>query len=284
MAYNGYSDYFEKELIITVAVTGGLHGKDTNKNIPEQPAEIARDVAACEEAGASIVHVHARDQKGRPAKDPKKFEEIHELIKEHCDDIIVQYTTGGRSFDREERIAPVLESDPQPEMASIDMGPKNSGQTEWSTHPRDEHEEYAQIMLERGIKPELELFNRGMLTEVQHLIEQDLLDEPVYCNLIFGMQTGTLPHPRNLINFVDNLPDGTEWNCMAIGKQQLPLTTFGIIYGGHVRVGMEDNVYYRKGEKVQSNAQLVERTARLAKELNRPIASPAGAREILNIE
>ncbi|WP_267643375.1 3-keto-5-aminohexanoate cleavage protein [Haloarchaeobius amylolyticus] len=284
MPYSGYSDYFEKKLIISVATTGGHQGKEANPNLPEQPEEIAQDLAACEEAGASIVHLHARDEEGENTKDVARFQEMRDYIDEYCDDILVNFTTGGGGiYPREERIAPVLETDPRPELATIDLGPINFGQTRTAENTREQNEEYAERMRDAGVKPELELFNPGQIPEAQHLIEEDLLDAPYWATVIFGMQNGMPPGPRNLINFVDNLPEPVEWQALAVGKHQLPMTTAAITMGGHVRVGMEDNVYYRKGELAESNAQLVRRTARIADELERPIASPAEAREMLDL-
>jgi 3-keto-5-aminohexanoate cleavage enzyme len=168
-------------------------------------------------------------------------------------------------------------------VATIDVGPMNFGQTRTAINPREMSEEYAERMREAGVKPEIEVFNQGHVPEFEHLIEEGLLDPPYWATVILGMQTGTPPHPRNLVNFVDNLPPDTEWQALAVGRYQLPLTTMAMIMGGHVRVGMEDNVYYRKGELAESNAQLVRRTARIADELDRPIASPAETREILGL-
>jgi 3-keto-5-aminohexanoate cleavage enzyme len=284
MPYRGFEDYFEKKVILSVATTGGLHGKEANPNLPTQPEEVARDVAACEEAGASIVHLHARDEDGEDTKDLARFQALRDAIDEHCDDIIVNFTTGGGGiYPREERIAPVLETDPRPEVATIDVGPMNFGQTRTAINPREMSEEYARRMREAGVKPEIEVFNQGHVPEFEHLIEEGLLDTPYWATVILGMQTGTPPHPRNLVNFVDNLPPDTEWQALAVGRYQLPLTTMAMIMGGHVRVGMEDNVYYRKGELAESNAQLVRRSARIADELDRPIASAEDARTMLGL-
>jgi len=282
MAYEGYADYFEKPVIISVAPTGGMHGKEANPNLPEQPEEIVEDVRRCREAGASIVHVHARDEDGESTKDPAKFQEIRDLIHEEIDDIIINFTTGGGD-DREGRIAPVLEVDPTPDLATIDLGPLNVRGDTISPNTRVQNVGYAERMREANVKPELEVFGPGHMTEAHHLVDEGLLDPPYWTTLILGMQTGTIPNPRNLQNLVDNLPEGSEWQCMAIGRHQLPLTTMAMTLGGHVRVGMEDNVYFRKGELAESNHQLVERTAAIAERLERPIATPDEARDILNL-
>ncbi|MGM0590113.1 MAG: 3-keto-5-aminohexanoate cleavage protein [Halobacteriota archaeon] len=282
MVYNGFQDYFDKPVILSVATTGGLHGKDANENLPEQPEEVAADVAKCEEAGASIVHLHARDVDGNDTKSVERFQMVCDAIHDATDDMIINFTTGGPQ-PREDRIAPILECDPGPEVATIDVGPLNFGKETVRKYCRGQNEEFATQMRDAGVKPELEVFNPGHFTEVNHLVEEGYLDTPYWLTLILGMQTGTIPTPRNLLNLVDNIPDEAEWQCLAVGRYQLPLTTMAMTLGGHIRVGMEDNIYYRKGEKAQSNAQLVERAARIANEIERPIASSDEAREILGL-
>lgn len=284
MAYESYSrDHFEKKVMIEVAVTGGGH-ETKGTNVPGQPDEIVEDIVACEKAGASMVHLHARDADGKPTRDIDRFQKIISGIEEHCDEILTNVTTGGaHMFSREERIQVPLELDPKPDLAIVDMGPLNAGANETNPHPRDETEEFTKRLTDAGIKPQLGVFHHGLFTEVENLIEKDILDNPVYCNLILGVQTSTPPSPRNLLNLVENLPKNTEWTCMAIGEHQLPLTTFAMIQGGHVRVGLEDNLYYRDEEPAISNAQLVERSVRIANELNRPVATPDDVKSILNL-
>jgi 3-keto-5-aminohexanoate cleavage enzyme len=163
------------------------------------------------------------------------------------------------------------------------MGPLNFGEDTTALNPRSQNRAFAREMLDHGVKPELELFNNGHVTEMQDLIDQDLLAEPYWATVVLGMQTGTPPTPSNLLGMVRNLPSNTEWQCLALSKHQLPLTTMAITLGGHVRVGMEDNIYYRRGELAESNAQLVRRTARIAEELERPIATPTETRRILEL-
>lgn len=287
MAYSGYNDYFDKKVIITVATTGGLHGKEANPNLPEQPDEVIEDIINCREAGASMVHLHARDEDGERTKDVSRFQELQDRIQEQCPDIIVNFTTGGRQASRDEiserRIRPILETDPRPEMATIDLGPLNFGAKRTSVNFREQNREYARRMRDVGVKPELEVFNPGHLDGFYDLFENGHLQKPYWCSLILGMQSGTLPTPRNLINLVDNIPEETNWQCIAIGRHQLPLTTVAIAMGGHIRVGLEDNVFYRKGERAESNAQLVSRAARIAGEMERPIATPNEARKIIGL-
>ena len=282
MTYSGYEDYFDTEVIVTVATTGGLHGKEANPNLPEQPEEVVADLKECREAGASVVHLHARDEEGEDTKDVSRFQELRDRIAEELPEMIVCFTSGGRQ-SREERIRPVIETDPTPDLGTIDLGPMNFGESRTSVNPREQNVEFARLMAENDVKPELEVFHHGQFSEMEHLIDQGLLETPYWCTLILGMQTGTPARPHNLVNYVDNLPDGSEWQCLAIGRHQLPLTTMAMTMGAHVRVGLEDNVYYRRGELAESNAQLVRRTVRIAEELERPIASPDRAREIIGL-
>jgi 3-keto-5-aminohexanoate cleavage enzyme len=277
MSYDHYLD--QRKLILTVATTGGVHGKDANPNLPEQPEEIARQVRECEKLGAAIVHVHGRDEHGE--NDPERLQAVDDAIRDRCDDIIVQNTTGGQS-PYENRVAGIR-TDPPPEMASLDMGPFNRGQHIITEHTRNNIESLAQEMNEKGIKPELEVFNNGHLNETYRLIEKDILDPPYYINVILGPGTFTMPKPKNLLNMVENLPEESQFNVLATGPHQLPLTTMGALLGGHVRVGMEDNLYFERGEPAQSNAQLVERSVEIIDRLDRDLATPDEAREMLGI-
>jgi 3-keto-5-aminohexanoate cleavage enzyme len=277
MSYEDYLD--DRKVILTVAPTGGVHGKDKNPNLPEQPEEIAEQVAACEELGASICHLHAGDEHGE--NDASRLQEVNDAVRERCDDIVIQNTTGGQStYDARVQ---GIRTDPVPEMASLDMGPFNRGQHIITEHTRNNIDTLAAEMREKGIKPELECFNNGHINEAYRLIERGALEEPYYLNLVFGHGTFTPPTPENVLNLVSNLPENAEFNLLAVGPHQLPLTTLSMILGGHVRIGMEDNLYYRRGEPAQSNAQLVERTARIADLLEVDLATPDETRERLGI-
>ncbi|WP_424020070.1 3-keto-5-aminohexanoate cleavage protein (plasmid) [Halorientalis pallida] len=278
MSYDHYLD--QRKLILTVATTGGVHGKDANPNLPEQPTEIARQVRECEKLGAAIVHVHGRDEHGE--NDPERLQAVNDAIRDRCDDIIIQNTTGGQS-PYENRVAGIR-TDPPPEMASLDMGPFNRGQHIITEHTRNNIESLAREMQDKGIKPELEVFNNGHLNETYRLIEKDILDPPYYINVILGPGTFTVPRPKNLLNMVENLPAESQFNVLATGPHQLPLTTMGALLGGHVRVGMEDNLYFERGEPAQSNAQLVERSVEIIDHLDRDLATPDEAREMLGME
>ena len=278
-----YDDYLAGEkLIVTAALTGGVHGKEANPNLPETPEEVGRAAAACEEAGASVVHLHARRKNGERAFSRERFQELNDAVRDHTDDVIIQNSTGGTGAPLDRRIE-ALRTDPPPEMASLDMGPLNRHQHLTSENTRNTIETLAAEMRERGIKPELEVFNNGHLNEVHQLVEHAELAKPLYATLIFGPGTLTMPTPRNFLALIDDLPEGTLFNTLGFGQHQLPFAAMGILFGGHVRVGLEDNVYYRRGELAESNAQLVRRVANLAETLEREVATPSEAREILGL-
>ena len=279
----------ERKVIITAALTGGLHDKSVNPALPEQPGEIAEAAAGARAAGAAIVHLHARDPDGRPTGDAAIYREIHRLIRSRCDVIIQDTTGGGPNLSVAERIGAVIEAGP--EMASLNMGTlvrTRSPGPERNTifrNTTDDIEAFARALLEQGIKPEMEVYSHSMLREVENLISEGLVEPPYWINLVLGMaHQGAEPATaKNLISLVDFLPPGTLFNVTAVGRAQLPMTTLSVLLGGNARVGMEDNTYYRRGEPARSNAQLVERSVRIIRELGLEPASPDEAREMLGL-
>jgi 3-keto-5-aminohexanoate cleavage enzyme len=269
-------------VVVTAALTGGVHGKEANPNLPETPEEIGRAAAAAAAAGAAVVHVHARKPNGERSFATERFQAIDDEIRARADDVVIQHSTGGTGAPDDVRHQP-LRTDPPPEMASLDMGPLNRYRHLTSENTRALVDSLYDEMRERGVKPELEVFNDGHLNEAHQFLDRRDVDAPVYATLIFGPGTLTRPRPRNLLNLVSNLPAGAQFNTLGFGRHQLPLATLGLLLGGHVRVGLEDNVYYERGELATSNAQLVERIVRVADELGRPVATPAQAREILGL-
>ncbi|MFC7068360.1 3-keto-5-aminohexanoate cleavage protein [Halobaculum lipolyticum] len=276
-----YQEYLDgKPVVVTAALTGGIQGKEAHPDLPETPEEIAEAAAAVEAAGAAVVHLHARRDNGERAFSTERFQAVTDAVRDATDDVIVQHSTGGTAAPDALRAEP-LRTDPAPEMASLDMGPMNRGRRLTSENTRDTVDGLHAEMRERGIKPELEVFNNGHLNESFRILDE--LADPPYLNLIFGPGTLAPPSPANLQRMVDQLPEGTEFNVIGFGPHQLPLTTQSLLLGGHVRVGLEDNSYLRKGE-LATNEALVERTVRIAEELGRPVASPAAAREMLGVE
>lgn len=277
------------KLIITAALTGSFHGKEANPALPEQPEEIIQSAYECYNAGAAIVHIHAREKDGSTTStDPEVYKKIKHGIRAKCN-IITQFTTGSAPhLDFEDKIKSLYAD---PEMASLNMG---SGINLWkgseimfSSTP-SQIQRAAKIMKDRGIKPEMEVYGLQMMGDVTRLIDLDLLERPYYINFVLGMHDlflGGLPYtPKILMFLVEHLPPYSIFNVTGIAQNQLPATTMSMLLGGNVRVGFEDNIYYSKGVLAKSNAQLVERTVRIAKELGREIASSDEARQILNLK
>lgn len=273
------------KLIVTAALTGGFQGKEANPNLPEQPDEIVQAAYECWQSGAAIVHLHARDKQGKPTDDVAIYTKIISRIKAKCDVVVQISTGGGPGLTPEQRIKVI---DSNPEMASLNMG--TMVRTRWGDgdvflNTRSQIEDYAKAMLDKNIKPEMEVNSHSMLVDVENLISRGLIKKPYYVNLVLGMtHQGALPaQPKHLLSLIDYLPPDSIFNVSGVGAGQLPLTTLAMILGGHARVGLEDNVLYTKGVLADSNAQLVERTVRMARELGHEIASPSEAREILQL-
>ncbi len=276
----------KNKVIITVAQTGAITNKSMNPNVPEQPDEIARSAYACFNEGAAICHIHARDRSGINTADLHIFRDIHLRIRETCNIIIQDSTGGGPNLTQKERIV-CLKA--QPEMASLNMGSlmRISGEYKgkaWSNMP-DEIEYYLDRMNKIGVKPEMEVYNHAMIHEVKRLIDKGLVSKPYYVNMVLGMRyQGAEPAtPETMFSLYNCLPDDTLFNCTAVGSAQVPMTTMGMVLGGAVRVGLEDNIYYKKGELAESNAQLVARTVRIAREMGKEPATPDEARILLGL-
>jgi 3-keto-5-aminohexanoate cleavage enzyme len=280
-----------EKLIITVATTGAFQGKEANPNLPTTPEEIAKAAYESWNEGASIIHIHARDKQGKPTSEPEVLSEIDRRIREQNCDIIIQHSTASDYIPRLGADKRIKAIEMNPEMASLDVtmprmitfGGKES--IFITTLPEIEHG--AKVMLERGIKPELEVFNPVLMEDVYVLIEKNLLAKPYWVSFVMGMRRinrAYMPYSARLLTqLIDTLPNDSLFTVMGVGTDELPATTQSILLGGHLRVGFEDNVYYKRGELAQSNAQLVARAARIGRELGCEIASPAEAREILNI-
>jgi len=274
-----------RKVIITAALTGGFHGKEANPKLPEQPDEIAQSALECFESGASIAHIHARDKDGKPTPDIEIYREIGEKVRSRCD-IIISFTTGGGpNLTPDERIQSAFAG---AEISSLNMG--TMVRTKWGEgslflNTRSQIEDWARILKERKIKAELEVYSHSMFVDVQNLIDKELIEPPYLINLVLGMtHQGALPtSQKNLLSLIEYLPKPCVFNVTAIGKMQLQLTTLGILLGGNPRVGFEDNIYFHKGELGTSNAQFVERSARIIRELDMDIATPSEARQMLGL-
>lgn len=267
------------KLIITAALTGAEISREQQAALPITPEEIGMAAAECAAAGASIVHVHARWPDGTPTQDKEVYRQIMDEVAQRCD-VIVQISTGGAvGMSAQERLAPVAL---RPEMATLSMGSVNFGGDVFYNHPSD-IDAFAREMHLQGVKPELEIFDSGMLATAKRWLAKGALASPAHFDLVMGVHGGMTGTPQALMYMLSELPPDATWTVAGIGAAQLPLTTMAIVLGGHVRVGFEDNIYYRKGELAVSNAQMVARVARIAGELERPVATPAQARQILQL-
>ncbi len=288
-------------LIICLASTGGIHGKEYNENLPETADEIVDSVYEAYNAGASIVHLHARDPNNLAncASTTEDWLELNQKVRERCPDIIINNTTGGGlDTTMEERLSCL---DAGPDMATLNLTPdmskfKLKERKAPLPHPRPEIDyddclpfsyklvnQFAAEMKKKNVKPELETYHPGGAWVIRDLIENGLIEKPYFVQTVMGIQTSSFPTVENVLGLLKEFPEGSLWLCSAIGYFQLPMTTLAILMGGHARVGMEDNIYYRRGEKLKSNAQAVERTVRIAHELNREIATCAQAREMIGL-
>lgn len=272
-------------LIINVALTGMVPTKEMTPHVPVTTDEILRDVERCAELGATIFHVHARDEEGVPTHRKEAFAPIVQGIRALDPRLVVCVTCSGRYVSDLEKRAEVLdlEGDARPDMASLTLGSNNFPQ-QASVNPPNVIKGLAERMAERGIRPELEVFEPGMVHFGKYLMEKDLLEEPCYANILLG-NLGTAPlAPGQLGGFLSLLPEGWTWGVAGIGRYQLPANVMAMAAGGHVRVGVEDNIWYDGDrERLATNEMLVERIVRIAGELGRPLATPDQVREKLSL-
>ena len=268
-----------EKVIITAALNGSIPTKEMNHHVPLTPEELAAAAVRCRQAGASMVHVHARDAYGKPTLDAEIFAQIHAQITAQSD-VIVQLSTGGRaSIDAAARGAPVQRI--RPEMASLTTGSMNFPDQVYA-NSFALIEQLATVMQNAGTKPEMEIFEAGMIDNALALRAQGLVAPPLHCDFVLGSRGSQPATARQLLFLRESIPRDASWSVAALGRWQLPMGILAIGMGGHVRVGLEDNLYYRYGE-LASNEQLVARMARLAVEAERGVATPDEARQILNI-
>ncbi|WP_376100532.1 3-keto-5-aminohexanoate cleavage protein [Roseomonas sp. CCTCC AB2023176] len=279
-----------KKVIVTVAPTSNFHGKDANPALPEQPEEIGICVRECADAGASLAHLHARNPDGTQSNSAAVFRAINAAVRARSD-IIVQNSSAPAMG----KLPGVAEDgwqtlDALPEMASLDMGvctislPGREHIIEWT---RGFLEKTARTMLERGIKAEMEIFNNSHMANAEWLIERRLLEAPYSYSFVMNMhrvnQSGMAWHPKTLSALVDTLPRDALFSTLGVGPSQHPATVMSLILGGGVRVGFEDNIFYRRGELARSNAHLVERIVTTIRDFGLEPATPVEAREILGL-
>lgn len=272
------------KVIITVAVTGSRPTKAMNPATPYTPAEIADAAVAAHAAGAAIAHIHVRDpQTGAPDSRLELFAEVLDRIRSRCD-MLVNLTTSGLNIVGDDVTAQRLEPvSLRPELCSLDVGSLNF-RDQLFANPPDFGEEAAQRMRAAGVKPEIEVFDTGHIDQAAAMIEQGMFDAPPYFQLCMGVNWGIAATPENLIFMRNKLPSGAQWSVLGVGRAQLAMVALGVLLGGHVRVGFEDNLYLRKGVLARSNAEFVEQAVQIVHMLQREVATPAEARRILGIE
>ena len=272
------------KLIINAAITGMIPTKAMTPHVPITPSEIADDARRCRDAGASIVHMHARDEDGKPTYRRDVYEEILQKVRAAVPDIILCVSTSGRLFKTfEERSQALDPINPAPEMASLTLGSMNFAK-EPSVNSPEMIKSLGIRMQERGIVAEWECFELGMVEYSHYLIDHGILHPPFYCNILLG-SLGTLSAtPANLKLAVGALPAGTTWAAAGIGKYQLAVNRMAISMGGHVRVGIEDNIWCDDERTRQaSNPELIERVVEIARSEGRDPASPDEARAMIGI-
>jgi len=287
----------KRKVIITVAQTGNFQGKAANPNLPEQPSEIVSSAYDCYNAGAAIVHIHVRDKEGNSSNDPEIFAEVNSGIRAKCP-VIIQNSTApatkpGSEADDGVALLDMKDKSCLPEMCSLDCSLITTVWGDLSFIYKWERAwllKQAQRMMDLGIKPEMEVFNPSSVEDVFNvLVPAGVIADPPSLTFVMGMNKvsqGAISFSQPNLDFmISLLPKDrfVNWSTMAIGSHQLQGVTYGLLKGGSVRVGMEDNIYYAYGELAQSNAQLVERMVRIIRELEMDVATPEEAREILKL-
>lgn len=271
-------------LIITCAITGAEVTKEQQPNLPLTPKEQAKAAREAIRSGASIIHLHVRDEDGKPSQSVSRFEESIQEIRVHKPEAIIQISTGGAVGETiENRAAPLCL---KPEMASLNMGSMNFGDDTFINHPKD-IQRLAQIMYENGIIPELEIYEVGMLETAATLLKKGILKEPLHFQFVLGVpggMSGEMDNLNHLLKILKNrFGEATHWGATGIGRYEFPIAKETIKLGGHVRVGFEDNIYLEKGILATSNAELVQRVVKMASELHRRVASTDETRKMLGI-
>jgi 3-keto-5-aminohexanoate cleavage enzyme len=271
------------KVIITAAITGSRMTRDEAPYIPITPEEIAQSAYESWQAGASIVHIHVRDPKtGLGAQDLNLFSRVVEFLRAKTDLILSLTTSGipGRNLPIDERLAPLQL---KPELASFDAGSINLGGSVF-INTAEFLDEAARRMKEAGVKPEIEVFDSGMLVTALRMRDQGKIDEPLHFQFVLGTPWGAPATPSSLLHLHGMIPSRSTWSIIGIGRGYLPMAMMALIMGGHIRVGMEDNIYVSHGVLAKTNAELVERVVRICREYGREVATPTEARQILGFK
>ena len=270
-----------EKLIITAAICGAEVTKKHNPAVPYTIEEIGREAKLAYDAGASIIHLHVREDDGTPTQAKARFELAITEIKRLCPGVIIQPSTGGAvGMTNAERMQPL---ELFPEMATLDCGTVNFGGDEVFVNTENTIKEFGEEMMILGVKPEIEVFDKGMIDTAIRLCKQGFIKPPMHFNFVMGVTGGIAATTRDFAYLADSLPQGSTYTVSGIGRSEFPMAALAIISGGHVRVGFEDNVYLSRGVLAKSNGELVEKVVRIAKEFGRAIASPAEARQTLGL-
>ncbi|MCI7327392.1 3-keto-5-aminohexanoate cleavage protein [Hornefia butyriciproducens] len=272
----------KSKVIVTAALTGAVTTKKDNPNLPTQPEEIAASALACCDAGASAVHIHVRDDNDAASMRFDKFAETVKLIRDAGSPLVLNLTSsGGQGFSWEERIRPFREL--KPELASFDAGTMNWLNSVVFMNEPEFLELCGKEMIAAGVKPEIEIFDIGMLNTAKYYIRKGIIQEPAHFQLCLGAAGGMEATTENLLYLVNHLPEKCTWSAFGIGKGANEIMMAALALGGNVRVGLEDNVYYNKGQLAESNQQFVARVKRIVEELGKTVATPDEARQILGV-
>ena len=271
-----------EKLIITAAICGAEVLKEHNPAVPYTVEECVREAKSACDAGAGIIHLHVRYDDGTPTQDKARFKEVMDAIKSVCPDVIIQPSTGGAvGMTDDERLQP---TELLPEMATLDCGTLNFGGDEVFMNTENTIKYFGKRMMEWGIKPELECFDKSMIDMALRLHKKGFIEKPMHFDLVMGVNGGIGGDLRDFVFLRHSLPPDATYTVAGVGRYEFPLAMAAIIDGGHVRVGFEDNVYLSKGVLAASNGALVEKVVRMAKELGREVATPDEARQILGIK
>jgi uncharacterized protein (DUF849 family) len=285
-------------VIISCAVTGSGDTTGASPYVPITPKQIADDALAAHAAGAAIVHLHVRDPAtGAPSRDIVLYREVVKRIRDAGTSVIINLTTGiGARFapdeidpnhnasngmaSPEDRMNHVLEL--KPDICSLDVATMNFGKHAF-INVQDHIERISKAVRAAGVKPELEVFDLGHMALANHLYNQGLFEDPPFFQFCLGVPWGAPASPESMFSMKSILPKGANWSAFGVGAKQFPMVALAVVNGGHVRVGLEDNLYMSKGVLATGNAQLVERAARIVREIGADVASPADTRKILGL-
>jgi len=280
----------EPKVVVSCALTGALTTRAQCPAIPYTPAEIGEEARRAAEAGAAIVHIHARNDDGTPTWAPETFRRIFEEVRARSD-VIINFSTGSVGIPAAERVAHI--SGLRPEMAALNMGSMNyaiySEKRKEFYHdhvfanPFHDIRFFLETMNEAGVRPEMECFDSGHIGNTRPLIDLGVLKPPYQFSLVMGVLGGIPAGTRNLVHQVGSLPPDSHWQVIGIGLEQWRLAAAALSMGGNVRVGLEDNFYLEAGRMAASNGDLVEKAVRLSRDLGREVASIGEARQLLGL-